>query len=74
MRWTYREVKPPEWSRWFAWYPVHTGPVCIQGGATVIWLEWVERKSLGMDRGGAEVFEYRIPANTGGQHELRRGP
>lgn len=50
-----------KWHRWFAWYPVYT-----DGGDSVVWWVWVERRGdrLHMDRASQGTrWEYREVKN-----------
>lgn len=47
-----RKCHPKLWHSWFAWRPVRIG-------CEIVWLESVERKATGTDRGGNRIYEYR---------------
>lgn len=57
MKYIHKEVKRPEWERWFAWKRVPIGRFPIMDGMTIMHLEWVERKWL--EYRNTNRYEYR---------------
>lgn len=60
MIYKYVKKKKPEWQRWFAWKPVPIGGWPARDNATMVWLQWIERKWLD-SREGSSRYDYRLP-------------
>jgi len=55
----YNEKVKPEWTPWFAWHRVPIGGYPLRDGATMVWLQWVERRWLD-SREGSSRYNYRL--------------
>jgi len=55
----YKEKVKPEWKPWFAWKKVPIGGYPLRDGATMVWLQWIERKWLD-SYGGSSRYNYRL--------------